>query len=43
MILNVGQAGIIAAGLVSVMFMAAHHVVQGNMSVGDFVMVGALV
>ncbi len=39
--LNMGQAGIIAAGLVAIMTMAGHGVVNGTMTVGDFVMVNA--
>ena len=37
--LNMGQAGIIATGLMSVMVMAGQGVVNGTMSVGDFVLV----
>ena len=37
--LNMGQAAIIATGLMSVMLMAGQGVVNGNMSVGDFVLV----
>ncbi|NKB58594.1 MAG: ATP-binding cassette domain-containing protein [Alphaproteobacteria bacterium] len=40
-ILNVGQAGIISAGLIIVMLMAGNGVVDGTMTVGDFVMVNA--
>jgi ABC-type transport system involved in Fe-S cluster assembly fused permease/ATPase subunit len=40
-ILNVGQAGIISAGLVIVMVMAGNGVIAGSMTVGDFVMVNA--
>ena len=36
---NVGQGGIIATGLVLLMMMAANGVVDGSMSVGDFVLV----
>ncbi len=39
--LNVGQAAIISAGLVSVMIMAAAGVAAGTMSIGEFVMVNA--
>jgi ABC-type transport system involved in Fe-S cluster assembly fused permease/ATPase subunit len=39
--LNIGQAGIIAIGLVAIMAMAGWGVVQGNMTVGDFVLVNA--
>src|SRR3546814_3737908 len=39
--LNVGQAGIIAAGVTLIMFMAARGVVAGRMTVGDFVLVNA--
>jgi ATP-binding cassette subfamily B protein len=39
--LNVGQAGIIAAGLVVVTVMAAGGVVDGTMTIGDFVLVNA--
>ncbi len=38
-VVNVGQATIIALGLVIVMYMAANGVVKGTMSVGDFVLV----
>jgi ATP-binding cassette, subfamily B, heavy metal transporter len=37
--LNMGQGGIIAAGLIAVMLAAAHGVVAKEMTVGDFVMV----
>jgi len=37
--LNIGQATIIAVGLVLVMVMAGRGVVAGNMTVGDFVLV----
>jgi ATP-binding cassette subfamily B protein len=37
--LNIGQGGIIAAGLMTVMLMAGSGVVSGTMSVGDFVLV----
>ena len=37
--LNIGQAAIIAGGLMSVMLMAGNGVVNGTMSVGDFVLV----
>ena len=36
---NVGQGGIIAAGLVVLMLMSGHGVVSGTMTLGDFVMV----
>ncbi len=36
--LNIGQAGIIAAGLAAIMVMAAQGVVAGHMSVGKFVL-----
>ncbi len=36
--LNLGQAGIIAAGLAAIMVMAAQGVVAGHMSVGKFVL-----
>ena len=39
--LNVGQAGIIGAGLVAIMSMAGAGVVNGTMTVGDFVLVNA--
>jgi len=39
--LNVGQAGIIAAGLVLVTVMAGNDVVAGTMTIGDFVLVNA--
>ncbi len=38
-VVNIGQAFIIAAGLVAVMYMAAGGVVAGHMSIGDFVLV----
>jgi ATP-binding cassette subfamily B protein len=37
--LNMGQAAVIAVGLTVVMLMAAHGVVAGRMTVGDFVLV----
>lgn len=37
--LNVGQGVIISAGLIAVMIMAGQGVVEGRMSVGDFVLV----
>ena len=40
-LLNVGQGAIIALGLVSVMSMAGHGVVNGTMTLGDFVAVNA--
>lgn len=39
--LNIGQSGIIAIGLVAIMAMAGWGVVQGTMTVGDFVLVNA--
>ncbi len=39
--LNVGQAAIISAGLILIMFMAGNEVVEKTMTVGDFVMVNA--
>ncbi len=39
--LNVGQAGIIGAGLVAIMTMAGAGVVNGTMTIGDFVLVNA--
>lgn len=38
-VVNIGQAAIIAAGLVIVMWMAGSGVVQGHMTLGDFVLV----
>lgn len=38
-VVNVGQGGIIAVGLVVLMLMAAQGVVDGTMTVGDFVLV----
>ncbi|TNE32561.1 MAG: ABC transporter ATP-binding protein/permease [Alphaproteobacteria bacterium] len=38
-VVNIGQAAIIAAGLVIVMYMAGGGVVAGNMTLGDFVLV----
>jgi ATP-binding cassette subfamily B protein len=40
-VLNLGQAAIIAVGVTLVMLMAANGVVDGNMTVGDFVLVNA--
>ncbi|MEM9683642.1 MAG: ABC transporter ATP-binding protein/permease [Pseudomonadota bacterium] len=37
--LNIGQGVIVSAGLVAVMFMAGQGVVNGTMTVGDFVLV----
>ncbi|MGK9233180.1 ABC transporter ATP-binding protein/permease [Inquilinus limosus] len=37
-LLNVGQAAIIAAGLTAVMWMAAQGIVDGRLTVGDFVL-----
>jgi len=39
--LNIGQAGIIGAGLVAIMTMAGAGVVAGTMTIGDFVLVNA--
>ncbi|HEX7970260.1 MAG TPA: ABC transporter ATP-binding protein/permease [Stellaceae bacterium] len=39
--LNIGQGMIIAAGLVTVMLLAAQGVVRGTMTVGDFVLVNS--
>ena len=39
--LNIGQGMIIAAGLVTVMLLAARGVVRGTMTVGDFVLVNS--
>ncbi len=41
--LHIGQSGIIAIGVASVMLLAAQNVVQGTMSVGDLVLVNAYV
>jgi len=38
-LLNVGQSGIIAVGCLAVMLLAGKEVVDGNMTVGDFVLV----
>ncbi len=40
--LNVGQGAIIAAGVTVIMFMAASEVVDGSMTLGDLVLVNAL-
>jgi ATP-binding cassette subfamily B protein len=40
-LLNIGQAFIIAVGLVIVMWMAGNGVAQGRMTLGDFVLVNA--
>ncbi|MFE0756343.1 ABCB family ABC transporter ATP-binding protein/permease [Inquilinus sp. NPDC058860] len=37
-LLNIGQAAIIAAGLTAVMWMAAQGIVDGRLTVGDFVL-----
>ncbi|KAF0111559.1 MAG: ATP-binding cassette subfamily B bacterial [Rhodospirillaceae bacterium] len=37
--LNIGQGGIVAAGLVVIMLLAAHGITRGTMTVGDFVLV----
>jgi ATP-binding cassette, subfamily B, heavy metal transporter len=39
--LNIGQGIIIATGLVSVMLLAAHGIVAGRMTIGDFVLVNS--
>ncbi|MBL4691669.1 MAG: ABC transporter ATP-binding protein/permease, partial [Rhodospirillales bacterium] len=39
--LNIGQGAIIAAGVTLVMLMAAKGVVEGSMTIGDFVLVNA--
>ncbi len=41
-LLNLGQGAIIALGVTGIMFLAADGVVQGSMSVGDLVLVNAL-
>ena len=38
-VLNIGQAAVIAVGLTAVMWMAAGGIVDGRMTLGDFVMV----
>src|SRR5690606_35344392 len=40
-VLDLGQAVIIAVGVTLVMFMAAHRVADGTMTVGDFVLVNS--
>jgi len=40
-VLNFGQAAIIAVGVTVVMFFASAEVIDGNMSIGDFVLVNA--
>ncbi len=40
-VLNFGQAAIIAVGVTVVMFFAASEVIDGDMSIGDFVLVNA--
>ena len=40
-VLNIGQALIIAVGVTSLMLLAAHRVVTGEMTIGDFVAVNA--
>ncbi|MGL4185840.1 MAG: ABCB family ABC transporter ATP-binding protein/permease [Thiotrichaceae bacterium] len=40
-LLNFGQASIISIGVTVIMFLAAHSVVQGSISIGDLVMVNA--
>jgi len=39
--LNVGQAGIIAAGVTAIMLLAAQGVVAGKLSIGDLVLINA--
>ncbi|WP_168388269.1 ABCB family ABC transporter ATP-binding protein/permease [Zobellella endophytica] len=39
--LNGGQALIIALAMTAMMVLAGHHVVQGNMTLGDFVLINA--
>ena len=39
--LNIGQGAIIAVGVTILMTLAAHHVVQGSMTIGDLVLVNA--
>ncbi len=39
--LNGGQASIIAIAMTSMMALAAYHVAQGNMTIGDFVLINA--
>jgi len=39
--LNAGQSFIIAIGVTALMFLAAHHVQQGTMTIGDLVLVNA--
>lgn len=38
-LVNVGQGAVIACGLVSVMYLAAQGMVEGTMTIGDFVLV----
>ena len=38
-VVNVGQGAVIACGLVAVMYLAAQGVADGNMTIGDFVLV----
>ncbi len=40
-LLNVGQAAAVAAGITSIMILAAQGIMQGRMTIGDFVMVNA--
>ncbi|MBK8176852.1 MAG: ABC transporter ATP-binding protein/permease [Rhodospirillales bacterium] len=40
-LLNIGQGGIIAVGLVTLMLMAASQVAAGEITVGDFVMINS--
>ncbi len=40
---NIGQGGIIAAGLVILMIMAANGVADGSMTIGDFVLVNSYI
>src|SRR5690606_39580201 len=42
-LLNVGQSAIIAVGLISVMVLAGYGVAEGRLTVGDFVLINALV
>ena len=42
-ILNIGQAAIIAIGVTVIMFAAAREVVDGNLTVGDVVLVNAFI
>src|SRR5690606_7524282 len=42
-LLNTGQSAIIAVGIVSVMVLAGYGVADGRLTVGDFVLINALV